>query len=412
MTLPLNKVVTVVSLFRLYVSLISAFGEMKLIELAALCFPSASATAKSCFHLVIFSWYQFYSASRALNNPIEVTLFILSFYQLHKDGMASPSVTYLMYAGPSILIRSSGFACYFAMFLYHFFQCGDKIGLVFGAVKMTLMVLAMGLGYDFLWYGRITIAMVNFLTVNVIDGVAVLFGTQGGYSWYLVQGFPVINGLAYLFGLVGFVRYGSKVPIIRVMGLAVLFGWAFMEFGCAHKEFRYVHWSAPFFTLCAAPFLSCSPKWLTRLFGVANLAVAMYMGFIHQRGQIDMAHHFRSKFCAQNFNYTFYGPCHIMPGEYGRYCLSGAHLNIRQLQCDRVVMKDDTEVDRFNRHPAEFVEADLERSGEPDFVIFFDGHEDALIPIMDKRGYSLYDRFFHAHLPNDDQTASITVYRR
>ena len=71
--------------------------------------------------------------------------------------------------------------------------------------------------------------------MNVIDGVAVLFGVNGGYSWYLVQGFPVINGLTYILGIFGFVKFAHKNQIVQAMAISVLFGWAFMEFGCAHK---------------------------------------------------------------------------------------------------------------------------------------------------------------------------------
>ena len=109
------------SFFRIYVGLISAFGEMKIIELAGNCF--SLPVAESCFHLVIFSWYQFYSASRALNNPIEVTLFSISFYELQKAGLQSSSTKYLIFAGASIFIRSSGIACYIGLFLFHFYHC-------------------------------------------------------------------------------------------------------------------------------------------------------------------------------------------------------------------------------------------------------------------------------------------------
>ena len=68
-------------------------------------------------------------------------------------------------------------------------------------------------------------------------------------------------------------------------------------------EFRYVHWSAPFFTMCAASLVaqerfSSVPKYL---FILSNIALCAYMGFVHQRGQLDLSRHLLSNFCDKNF---------------------------------------------------------------------------------------------------------------
>ena len=72
---------------RLYTGLICAFGELIMADLAGAIF--SPEVGKSYFVLASSSWYQFYSGSKALNNPVEVTLFSLTFFQLYKDGHKS-----------------------------------------------------------------------------------------------------------------------------------------------------------------------------------------------------------------------------------------------------------------------------------------------------------------------------------
>jgi len=398
------------TILRLYCGLISGFGELALIDLSTIIFASLDV-ARSCFLACVFSWYQFYSASRALNNPVEVTLFILAFRRFALDGSSTSNCRYLLFAGISILVRSSGVACYLALFLCHFYHCRARLRLLFNATCLAIVVLAGGILYDFMWFGRFTFSALNFVWVNVVDDVAVLFGHMGGWSWYLTQGFPVINGLSYPLGLYGLIKWGRHKKLVQSMALAVTLGWVFMEFGCAHKEFRYVHWSYPFFTLSAAQTLQQSPTYLTVLFAFSNSIAALYMALVHQRGPTDLLSLIQRDFCDSEKSFTFYGPCHIIPGEYSRYCASGSHLNIRQLKCDRLYKKMDTEVDIFHRDPSRFVGADFAQK-TPDFAIFFDGHSASLAPVLEAWNFTFYEKIFHAHFPNDDQTENILVYNR
>ena len=120
--------------------------------------------------------------------------------------------------------------CYLPVFIYHFWSTSNRLLLLIKTVKMVILVLTGGLLYDFWWFGRLTFSALNFVWVNVVDEVAVLFGHMGGVTWYLTQGFPVINGLCYPLGILGFLKI-RHLPIIRVMALSILGGWLFMELG-------------------------------------------------------------------------------------------------------------------------------------------------------------------------------------
>ena len=68
-------------LIRIYVGCISAYSEVKIVELSAILFSSLEV-AEATYQLLIFSWFGFYAASRALITSVEAALFAISFCTL------------------------------------------------------------------------------------------------------------------------------------------------------------------------------------------------------------------------------------------------------------------------------------------------------------------------------------------
>ena len=75
------NLVNITVLIRIYVGLMTAYSEVKILELSAMTFNSLDV-AESTYQLLIFSWFGFYAGSRALITTVETALFTLSFCKL------------------------------------------------------------------------------------------------------------------------------------------------------------------------------------------------------------------------------------------------------------------------------------------------------------------------------------------
>ena len=197
------------------------------------------------------------------------------------------------------------------------------------------------------------------------------------------------------------------------MFYSVFSTWLLLEIASSHKEFRFVHFSFPFFTFCAAPVLAKLSKKVHNLIAGVNIAVAILFSFSHQRGPVDLMRHLRTEFCLQNIRGRFYGPCHVLPGEYSRFCLNGHHLNISQLTCDPPLSGNlkIPETDLFYKNPADFISKDIQ-DNDPDTVIFFDKFDENFGIILQENGFQFHDKVFHSYFPLDDQSKFIMIYRR
>jgi len=52
---------------------------------------------------------------------------------------------------------------------------------------MVIYILLCVLGFDFIWYRSNAVTFLNFLKVNIIDGIASEYGTHQ-LGWYITQG--------------------------------------------------------------------------------------------------------------------------------------------------------------------------------------------------------------------------------
>ena len=75
------NLVNITVLIRIYVGLMTAYSEVKILELSAMTFNSLDG-AESTYQLLIFSWFGFYAGSRGLITTVETALFSLSFCKL------------------------------------------------------------------------------------------------------------------------------------------------------------------------------------------------------------------------------------------------------------------------------------------------------------------------------------------
>jgi len=412
--LNLYHFVNVQLLLRIYVGVLTAYSEVRMVTLCCRMYSSLSIAECYCY-LSMFSWYQFYAGSRALTNTVESALYCLSATQLFQDKMDSSKVTYLVFAGLSIFIRPSGFLLFLSLFCVHLCHTKDKQSLLTKTIQLTIIIFIICVGYDLLWFGKYTVTPFNFLRVNIVDGISSFYG-ENRFGFYALQGVLMLNGANYFVGLVGLVQnYATQPPIFRAMAVGVAATVVVMEFG-AHKEARFAHFSIPFFTLCSAPVFAASVSdKVGKVVASANVFLALYFSLVHQRGAGDVSRLFRTEFCPrENWAYsaTFYGPCHVMPGAYSTFCRSGAHFQLRQLECPPPLDGKADESAIFFDAPLEFVNSDLSSKPRPDFIIVFEHFEKTFSKLFERFGYSLYKKVFHCHLPNQNHSRNILIFKK
>jgi len=254
---------------------------------------------------------------------------------------------YLVLAGISVAIRPTSIISYIPFYLYHvIYTASDwstRAHLIGRTIQMVIYILLCVLGFDFIWYRSNAVTFINFLKVNIIDGIASEYGIHR-LGWYITQGLPVTCGICYPLGLYGLYKCFKIHKIAKIMAASLFLNLFFLELG-PHKEFRFIQNAIPVLTLFASKSINSifgkrhyqtAVNWICTF----NLFVAFYFSFVHQKGPIELSRIWRREYCDRirpdqttNEKLVFLGVCHALPGEYSRYCSNGRHLNVEQLEC-------------------------------------------------------------------------------
>jgi len=216
-------------------------------------------------------------------------------------------------------------------------QVPKRVELTWSSPAMTFVLpsalaVAVGALVDRTGYGHWVLTPVRFLRFNVLENLSVFYGTHP-WHWYATQGVPLVAGTLLWPAAVG-VSAGRGVPAVRwLAGLAV---WAVAAYSLlAHKEFRFIHPVVPLVAVLggvgiahlATAGRSAGPRrpaWWRRpravLTAVAatQLPLAAYLGLVHQRGVVDVAHWLRHRpaaTAAQPWSAAFLMPCHSTPWQ-------------------------------------------------------------------------------------------------
>jgi len=349
---------------------------------------------------------------------MECALFTFTLSYFSEDFLSSSSTVYLYPAALSIIMRPTSATFYIPLFLLHFYHSEDRFTLLAKSVKITVSIFAICIGIDSLWFGEYTITPFNFLKINVLDNIAVFYGRNGFFGWYLIQGLPVSCGFSYFFALVGIVQHQSFSNVQQGLFITLVFNWLVLEIGSEHKEFRFIMSALPILSLLGVKPAArlFQTEWIKKLYIAANLMIAVYLLMVHQRGPADLARHLRVELCSdpEGASIRFYGPCHVMPGEYSRFCLKGNHLDLAQLECPPPFSGDSknakTEVDLFHEDPEDFLYRDLSRK-KHEYIAFFDKHESKLARTLHELEYFHIKSFFHSPSPLDDASRNIVLYK-
>ena len=150
------------------------------------------------------------------------------------------------------------------------------------------------------------------------------YGSQPWF-WYLSVGFPAVLGIHFLpfvLATLVIIKNRASHPNELVLLSSIVFSLTIYSF-LPHKEFRFLLPLLPIALYVSSRFLSAwSRKANTwRLWSVAlilflgNLGPAYYLGYVHQRGTLDVMEPLR-EIASRNPNsssFLFLMPCHSTP---------------------------------------------------------------------------------------------------
>ncbi|RZB38920.1 Glyco transf 22 domain containing protein [Asbolus verrucosus] len=177
-------------------------------------------------------------------------------------------------------------------------------------------------------HGSLIITPYEFLKFNIFEDVASWYGSQPWF-WYLSAGFPAILGIHFIpFILATLVILKNKEVHPNELALLGTIVFTLTIYSLLpHKEFRFLLSLLPLVLYISSRFLSAWSRKANKLMlwtvavilFVGNASPAYYLGFVHQRGTVDVMEPLREiafKYPA-NTSLLFLMPCHSTP--YYRY---------------------------------------------------------------------------------------------
>ncbi|RXM90793.1 GPI mannosyltransferase 3 [Acipenser ruthenus] len=116
------------------------------------------------------------------------------YYYPFQGSKAQNSSKYLALVALAVVMRPTAVIVWLPLVSYHFWQEDTKLNLVLHhAMPVGLLTLGISTLVDRVFSGKWILVQLNFLKINVLQNVAVLYGSHPWY-WYLTQGFPVVLG--------------------------------------------------------------------------------------------------------------------------------------------------------------------------------------------------------------------------
>ena len=391
-------------------------------------------TALTCLYLQITSWFLFYAITRTFINCLEVFLLTAIFYvcctlliEDYRGRIRSRELRFV------IFLSLIGFICYqrptaalvcaYLYFVVAYLSNLHKTRILVLSLTTSSVVSVVLCATDAILYGEVTLPLINFLILNVVHGIASLYGTHP-FHWYITQCLPVflLNNLpAFLIGTFSVLKNNLRNPLSnkRVLILSipvfVLLNLAFLT-PVPHKEFRYLLPVLPFCHMLAARGIY-TLKWyssnkLVSLIGkililspLLQLPVSIYFGFVHQRGAIRLMDYALGHVTQEN-RVLFLMPCHSTP------LYSHLHKNatLHFLECSPPNYEPVDRAAVFYKDPARHTEQ-LLRANRYDYVFCFSTLSEQIGDVLSRYGFAKSVEIFHTHFPEGRIGSHVHVYK-
>ncbi|KAF9425864.1 hypothetical protein BGZ94_007151 [Podila epigama] len=300
-----------------------------------------------------------------------------------------------------------------------------------------------------LLYHKWTMTPINFLRVNVLDGISLFYGSSP-WHWYLSQGLPILFGIYLPLVLLGAwyayprttsagLNQGLKNQVLQLC-LWVLVVYSSLD----HKEWRFLYpilypllpfGADALYTL----FLSLSPRgwrhsrlcWAAVvLLVVVNGIMAWYTTLVHQRGVVDVMQWLRTEVKHEKVvSLGVLMPCHSTPWYSSLHIPHATDpVDMWFLTCepplgDVDISSYEDESDHFYKDPEAFLRTRADhvpqsRGSKRPFrdashLLLFDVLVPTLKPWLAESGYTECARFFNSHFHEDSRRrGDVVVYCR
>ncbi|XP_060527304.1 GPI mannosyltransferase 3 [Cylas formicarius] len=393
---------------------------------ADLCFYRWSGTKNWAVFSISSSWFLFYTASRTLINSFECSLstIALSKYPWVKKDIKE-SCTFIWIVTLLFMIRPTSAVIWLPLCLFHL-SISEKSGvrlMVTRYIPIGVFVVMLVVLIDSLAHGSFIVSPYNFFKINIFQNIASNYGEQP-WHWYLSCGIPAILGIQILpFAMAVSVVIKNRHSHINELVMLVTIVFSVFVFSFInHKEFRFLLPLLPIMLYISSRFLSAWSRkanvwsvWLvSAIIFLGNVVPTWYLGFVHQRGTLEVMDGLRdiANKDPNNSSFLFLMPCHSTP------LYSHLHVNVttRFLTCNPNINEVHgyvDETDYFYKNPNGWLRQNYPpKEPLPSHIICFDN----LLPIIGGDILTRYKRIkqiFHCNIPVSSRIGRfVLVYER
>ncbi|XP_064477258.1 GPI mannosyltransferase 3-like [Ornithodoros turicata] len=406
--LNLDTVYMVTTVPKLVQAAMSALGDYWTVMLARLLFGDTGA-GWTAFSLLC-SWFLHYTASRTLTNVAEqsITAAALYFYPWGGQKQPSTSWAYMWLVGLACMIRPTAAIMWLPFLLLHLVRGVHSKGFLLRRLIFTSVVcFVLQLLIDRWFYGYFLVTPWNFIKMNLFRNIGAHYGTNP-WHWYFSMGLPAVLGLQ----MVPFFL-GIRANRCRLL-VGVVFWHMFTLSLVSHKEFRFLLPIMPLAMCVCGAGMARLPKvysmTLAALLAVGFFPPALYLGSVHQRGQVEVMNHIANLTARdKDASVFFIMPCHSTP------YFSHVHRRIKMLfvTCEPNLQgvkdyKDESE--RFFKDPERGVKG-LMSWGYPKYIVFYDTFYKHMLSFVADSDYQYKLSFFNTHIPTKGVGKEVWFYQ-
>jgi len=365
------------------------------------------------------NWFWLYCGSRTLINAFEATLNTVALYLFpwNQSKIHGTSFSFLWFVATACMVRPTAVVIWIPLCVYHCVLSYHKMTVVIkNYILVGLVVAAAATMLDTYFYGKITFTPLGFLQANIMNDISVFYGTHP-LHWYITVGIPVVLGchlVPFLLGAFKALTY-DRINVEKILLFAVIWTVAILSL-VRHKEVRFLLPLFPMFVYIESSWLSCWSRKAHRLMlwivvvgmVVANGALLVYFGLVHQRGTLDVM-----KVLAdgnpRHTNVLFLMPCHSTP----LYSHLHTKIQVRFLTCEpdftgNLYYQD--EADIFYTDPEKWLLQNYNTNVNVSHIVIYDSLYPRIKNFLNGNNYKLSSSFFHTYHPEGRIGKYVEVY--
>jgi phosphatidylinositol glycan class B len=418
-------------------ALIASIGEVYLYKFSKK-FTKNEKLARLTLILSLLSPFNWYIITRSFSNSFEMVLTTIAFTYWPWDNVISYKDISMscIIAFISCIVRPTNGIIWLYLginFMIKNYKLEKQLGKLMKLILILsielILILLVNTGLDYIFYGKTTFPLYNFVEFNVIRNLSIFYGVAP-WHFYLFQGVPIIL-MTYLPWLLHSAIVLKKYKsLLGQVAILMIGGFSLID----HKEIRFIYPLQPIFMLMVAYSIHETKHKFQRLYKflvpviiILNLIIAIFFTQVHERGVIDIVQYLRNNPDIESFG--FLTPCHSTPWQshinnpnlvnksWFLTCEPPLHLTTTSL---KEIKSYRDESDQFYDNPAQFLSehfqlfADSRNTGAsnwPSRLIIFEPLENFMDDFLRGSNYFECERFFNSYFHWDDRRkGDIIVY--